>query len=176
MRPRHQQGQICLRGSNWVLRYHEDRIVDGRVKRVRTMKVLAPYSAYPYKISETNSQLRSVLGEKITTILSTVNGRGGTNADSTLTLGEFIEHRYFPRLDQRLKMPAGNELHIEPSTVKGYKDIWKVHLQEKPAAKIRLRDFNAKTGQQFLESLPQTLSHQTHLRESNGGNESWRSN
>jgi integrase len=128
------------------------------------MKVLAPYSTYPYKITETNSQLRSVLSEKINMILSTVNGQGGTNADSTLTLGEFIEQRYFPRLDQRLKMPAGNELHIEPSTVKGYKDIWKVHLQAKPAGKIRLRDFNAKTGQQFLESLPQTLSHQTHLR------------
>src|SRR6266404_424804 len=122
MRPRHQQGQICVRGSNWILRYHEDRIVDGRVKRVRTMKVLAPYSTYPYKITETNSQLRSVLSEKINTILSAINGQGGTNADSTLTLGEFIEHRYFPRLDQRLKMPAGNELHIEPSTVKGYKD------------------------------------------------------
>ena len=164
MRPRHQQGQICKRGSNWVLRYHEDRIVDGQVRRVRTMKALAPYSEYPYKVNKTNNQLRSVLGDKINAILSGVNGQTNSAVEATLTLGEFIERRYFPRLDQRLNIPAGNELHIEPSTVKGYQDIWKVHVQKNPVAKIRLRDFTAKNGQQFLESLPQNLSHQTHLR------------
>ena len=164
MRPRHQQGQICKRGSNWVLRYHEDRIADGQVRRVRTMKALAPYSEYPYKVNKTNGQLRSVLSDKINAILSGVNGQTNSAVEATLTLGEFIEQRYFPRLDQRLNIPAGNELHIEPSTVRGYQDIWKVHVQKNPVAKIRLRDFTAKNGQQFLESLPQSLSHQTHLR------------
>jgi integrase len=57
-----------------------------------------------------------------------------------------------------------NELPIEPSTVKGYQDIFNGHIKNSPAAKIRLRDFAARDGQRFLESLPQQLSHQTHLR------------
>jgi hypothetical protein len=81
----------------------------------------------------------------------------------TLTLGEFIERSYFPRLDWRLNVPAGNELHIEPSTVKGYKDIWEVHVKGKPISKLRLRE-TTRDGQRFLESLPQPLSHQNHLR------------
>lgn len=165
MRPRHQQGQICKRGSNWVLRYHEDRVeADGKIKRVRTVKVLAPYAAYPYKISKTNSQVRSAFSEKINEILGTVNAQNGGEVVSMLTLGQFIELRYFPRLDWRLKQSAGNELHIEPSTVKGYKDIWRFHIEKSSIAKISLRSFTTRDGQRFLESLSQDLSHKTHLR------------
>jgi hypothetical protein len=77
---------------------------------------------------------------------------------ATLTLGEFIERSYFPRLDWRLHVPAGNELHIEPSTVKGYKDIWEVHVKGKPISKFRPLEFTTRDGQRFLESLPQHLS------------------
>jgi integrase len=163
MRPRHQQGQITRRGQNWVLRYHEDRIVDGKVKRVRTMKVLAPYAEYPFKVNKSNDQIRAALTAKIAAILSTVNGNVSA-IEGTLTVGAFIALHYFPRLEQRLAIPAGNELHIEPSTVKGYRDILKVHIADKPVSKIQLRHFTAKSGQHFLESLPQKLSHQTHLR------------
>lgn len=163
MRPRHQTGQIRRRGSNWILRYYEDRLENGKVARVRTTKVLAPYEQYPYRESD-EARLRRELESQIRALLDPVNRNGGNTAEGTLTLGEFIEQRYFPRLNQRLQMPAGNELHIEPSTVKGYKDIWKVHVQQKPVARIQLRHFTAKNGQDFLESLPQTLSHQTHLR------------
>jgi integrase len=167
MRPRHQTGQIRKRGSNWILRYYEDRIKDGQIKRVRTTKALAPYSEYPYKESD-EKRLRRELDDKIRNILARVNDRNdrrGTNGTGTSTLGELIERNYFPSwLDWRLQQPAGNELHIEPSTIKGYKDIWKVHVQESPVASIRLRDFTARDGQLFLESLPQNLSHQTHLR------------
>jgi integrase len=165
MRPRYQQGQILKSGSNWVLRYHEDRLVNGAVKRVRTKVSLAPYSEYPYKQDDKSfERLRRELSEKINPILTRINGRTSQSVDSTLTVGEFIEQRYFPRLDQRLQMSAGIELHIEPSTVKGYKDIWKVHVQNNQVAKIQLRHFTTRTGQEFLESLPQQLSHKTHLR------------
>ena len=162
MRPRFQQGQIMKRGPNWVLRYHEDRTVDGQIRRVRTMSALGAYSQHPYKGSQT-TQLRSLFNDKIGAILAGINSPAKV-AESGVTLGDFIERSYFPRLEQRLQRPGDDELHIEPSTVKGYKDIWKVHVQNKPIAKIRLRDFTAGNGQRFLESLPQNLSHQTHLR------------
>lgn len=159
MRPRHQAGQVCKRGSKWVLRYHEDRIVDGHVKRVRTRKVLADGAEY-----KTDRDVRKALADKISAILGTVNTQNGSEVTASVTLGEFIEQRYFPRLDVRLAVPSGNELHIEPSTVKGYRDIWKVHVEKSPIVKIRLREFTSRDGQRFLESLPQDLSHQTHLR------------
>lgn len=145
-----------------MLRYHEVRIVDGTVKRVRTMKVLAAYSAYPYKVNQTNNHIRSALQRKISAILAGVNEQ--SSCENTLRLGAFILQRYFPRLNQRLLIPAGNALHIEPSTIESYRDIWKVHVEKHPAANIQIRNLTAKDGQQFLESLPQQLSHKTHLR------------
>jgi integrase len=163
-RPRFQQGQILHDGPNWVLRYHEDRFVAGARKRVRTKTVLAPYSEYPYRGTPADiEKLRSLFQDRIQKILAPVNC-GDNQFRQTLTLGAFIEQSYFPRLDWRLNQPAGNELHIEPSTIKGYKDIWKAHVQNSPESKVALRDFTSRTGQRFLESLPQTLSHQTHLR------------
>lgn len=172
MRPRHQQGQIVHDGPNWVLRFYEDRVIDGHIKRVRTKRQLAAYSEYPYRGTKADlTKLRSTFYDQIQKILSPVN-KGGfeprngitAQAKSTITLGEYIESSYFPRLDQRLRLPAGNELHIEPSTVKGYKDIWKVHVKDDPAAKVQLRNFTPRVGQTFLESLPQELSHKTHMR------------
>jgi hypothetical protein len=37
-------------------------------------------------------------------------------------------------------------------------------VKNNPIAKIAIRNFTPKDGQRFLESLPQKLSHQTHLR------------
>jgi len=159
VRPRHQAGQVCKRGSHWVIRYHEDRIVDGATKRVRTIRPLAAVAEY-----KTERDVRVALADKIVAILNTVNARSGSAPSPSISLGEFIEHRYFLRLEHRLTIPPGNELHIEPSTVEGYKDIWKVHVKDSPIVKIALRDFTSRDGQRFLESLPQNLSHQTHLR------------
>jgi integrase len=126
------------------------------------MSVLGSYSQHPYKESQT-TQLRALFNDKINTILAGVNS-GAKAAETGLTVGDFIEQNYFKRLDWRLQQPAGNELHIEPSTVDGYKDIYKVHVLNNPVAKIQLSKFTSQNGQQFLESLPQKLSHQTHLR------------
>jgi integrase len=162
MRPRYQDGSIQRRGNQWVLRFWEDR----KGSRVRTVKPIASYDAHPYRtpLSSTDEKLlRKELETRIDALLDPVNqGRGSTG---NVPLGEFIENSYFSRLDLRLKIPAGNELHIEPSTIKGYKDIYNAHVKKAPAAKIPLRDFTPQIAQKFMESLPQeTLSHQTHLR------------
>lgn len=181
MRPRHQEGQIARRGPNWILRFYENRAVNGITKRVRTTSILAPYEKYPYRLepmdgtpapdallnptADAERRLRRELAEKIQAVLNPVNRNGSANTHgSLLTLAQFIETSYWPRLDWRLQQPAGNEFHIEPSTVKGYKDVYKAHVQNAPEAKIALRDFTARTAQRFMESKPQTLSHQTHLR------------
>ena len=122
MRPRYQQGQICHGGSNWVLRYHEDRAgVDGRVKRVRTMSTLAPFAEHPYKGSPADlDKLRELFHDKITAILAPIN-RENPTVKAAFTLGGFIKQNYFLRLEYRLGVPTDNELHIEPATVKATK-------------------------------------------------------
>ena len=87
---------------------------------------------------------------------------GHTSTAAGLTVGDFIEQSYWPRLNWRVK--ATGELHIEPSTVNGYKDIYKVHVKDSPFAKILLRQVRPIDARPFVESLDQTLSHQTHLR------------
>ena len=167
MRPKFQQGEITHKGANWVLRYHEDRKIDGTIKRVRTTAFLAPWDSYPLESNEKNrAELRNRFKDKIDRILAPINGGTPASAGSiaAATVGDFIQHSYFPRLEVRLQIPAGNELHIEPSTVDSYKDIFNNHVKNSPVAKIRLRDFTTRDGQRFLESLPQQLSHQTHLR------------
>src|SRR5260370_28841857 len=108
MRPRHQTGQIRRRGSNWILRYYEDRLENGKVIRVRTTKVLASYEQYPYKQSD-EVRLRRELESQIRVFLDPVNRNGGENAEGTLPLGEFIEQRYFSAIYPRLPHPARNE-------------------------------------------------------------------
>jgi integrase len=123
---------------------------------------VASYADYPFKETESDlDRLRIKLKPQIDKILDPINGQRAS-AISTLSLGEFIEKSYFPRCRQQL--PPGNELHPEPTTTQGYEDIWNVHVKNASVAKIPLRNFTAKSGQEFLESLPQHLSHQTHQR------------
>jgi integrase len=63
-----------------------------------------------------------------------------------------------------LQQPAGNEFHIEPSTAKSYKDIFKKYIQPSALMKTKLIDFTPTMAQRFMESVDQKLAHQTHLR------------
>src|SRR6267154_1897551 len=119
MRPRFQRGQIRRHGSNWILVFYEDQVRGNTFERVRTQQILAPYQLYPYKKTEIE-RVRQELADKIKPILARMNRTG--SAGTNLTLAEFIQQSYFPRLEWRLTVPTGNELHIEPSTANGYKD------------------------------------------------------
>jgi integrase len=108
-------------------------------------------------------KLRELFHDKITAILAPIN-RENPTVKAAFTLGEFIKQNYFLRLEYRLGVPTDNDLHIEPATVKGYKDIWKVHVEDKQISKIQLRNFTARDARNFLELIPQQLSHNTHMR------------
>jgi len=159
MRPRRQEGQIEKRGQYWVLRFHRDEMKEGTVKRMRVREPLA--SAGDHR---SEHEVREKYAARIAELLGTVNAQDGSAATASMTLGEFIERLYFPRLEFRMSVDANNALHIEPSTVEGYRDIWNVHVKNSQAAKTGLREFSPRDGQRFMETLPQYLSHQTHLR------------
>jgi integrase len=160
MRPRIQQGQVKLHGAQWVLSFYKDvRDGHGAVERKRVQEFLAPYTLYPTRDPE---QVREKLADKIASILRPVNANIADPLDGTLTVADYIEHKYFPRLNQRLQLEGA--MHIEPSTIKAYKDIFNKHVVGKPTAKIQIGKITTKDGQDFMEALPQKLSHKTHLR------------
>lgn len=160
MRPRNQQGQITRKGPNWVLRVYEDR--DG--KRVRVPKTLCNYEEHPLRGTEADLEfLRKKFADKIARYLAPVNS-GYVITTGTITLADFIEQQYWIRCEQRIAIPAGNELHMERSTVDGYKDIYRVHIEPSQIAKQKIQAITPSMAQHFIESLDQSLSHQTHMR------------
>ncbi len=164
MRARNQEGQVAHKGPNWVLRVYEDRVVDGKVQRVRVPHILCRYSDHPLKGTEKDLEfLRNKFADKIASLLNPVNKEHAITTGA-ITLGAFIEQSYWSRCEFRVNTPAGNELHMEPSTVEGYRDIYKRHIRPTPIAKMKLADFTPRDGQRFIESLDQNLSHQTHMR------------
>jgi integrase len=153
-RPRYQKGSIVERNGNWVLKYYDDRIEAGAVRRVRISKILAQVG----NVYRTKSQVRPLADE----ILATVASQSAGQTDGTLLLSEFVEKKYFPHLEKRQQMHGA--LHLEPSTTKGYKDIWKFRLKNSTIASIRVRNFTTANAQSFFMGLSQDLSHQSHLR------------
>jgi integrase len=82
--------------------------------------------------------------------------------DGLLTVEQFIVQRYWRRCEQRQQLEGAN--HMEPSTIHAYRKVFKKHIVGKPMASIPVNKFTTKDGQDFLDSLPQNLSHKTHLR------------
>ncbi|HTZ49068.1 MAG TPA: hypothetical protein VMH20_15860, partial [Verrucomicrobiae bacterium] len=125
MRPRNQEGQIAHKGPNWVLRIYEDR----NGKRVRVPKILCRYDEHPLRGTAADLEfLRKKYANKIAQYLAPVNQQHAITT-GTIGLGVFIEQQYWQRCQQRIQIPAGNELHMEQSTVDGYRDIYKKHIE-----------------------------------------------
>lgn len=116
-----QKGYIFKKYGSWFLRYRDDVIVVGEVRRVQQCKRLAPVcDQYREK-----RDLRGLAGE----ILGPING-GKVRPESTLTVAEFGEKCWLPWVRENCK----------PSTVAGYETVWRIYLAPY-LKKITLRDF-----------------------------------
>jgi integrase len=164
MRARNQEGQITRKGPNWVLRIYEDRVVDGKVQRVRTPKIICTYAEHPLRGTASDIEfLRKKYADKISQWLTPVNKEHAI-VSGTITLGQFIEQSYWPRCEWRVSVPAANELHMESSTVDCYRDIYRLHVKDAPIAKVKIQDFTPTVARKYIEALDQNLSHESHKR------------
>jgi integrase len=153
MRPRGQRGQIKHHGANWIFVYY----LGGK----RTHVVLAPFTAYPFRNPE---QVREKFNDRINDLLRPANAEVPSAAmlDGLLTIEKYIDQVYWKRCEQRQQLEGAN--HMEPSTIHGYRKIFAKHVAGKPVASIQIGRFTTKDGQDWLDSLPQNLSHKTHQR------------
>jgi integrase len=142
-----QRGQVFRRNGSWYVRYYQNEFQEGQPVRRRVCSRLARYS------DEYRSK-KDVL-PLVDDLLFPVNS-GAAQPESSLTLAEFIDKRFFPAREKKLR----------PATVKGYRDNFKFHVKDGVGA-IRMRDFHTKDAQHFFDAMAQKtplLSHQTLLR------------
>lgn len=129
----HQTGYIWRKGNGWFGRWREDVIANGQVKRTQRSRRLADYGDR-YRCEK---DVRPLLDD----ILRPLNN-GKTSSRSTLPLVEFVQGYYLPFVEENYK----------PSTLVGYRKIWKKYLSPR-LAKMVLRDFRTVDAARLLADI-----------------------
>jgi len=128
-----QRGYIFRKGKFWFLRYNDTVLRDGKSVRVQLCKKLAPYSdAY-----RSEKSVRSLAEE----LLLPINA-GTLDVRSTMRISDFVEAVYLPEVKAQKR----------PSTLKNYKDIFRIHLQPR-LGEISLRQFHCCDGERLLGEI-----------------------
>lgn len=140
-----QRGHLYKHRGSWLLRYYDWEIQAGGTKRVRVAERIADAKEYPTKASV------RLLADKH---LAKINSKE-TTIGSSQTVADFIQLVYFPLAEKRLRA----------STVKGYRDIFSVHVKARLGV-LRLRDFRTIHGQRMLAEIASlgTVGHKSLLR------------
>jgi integrase len=137
MADRHQQGYIYEAFGSFHVRYYVTEFRDGKLTRVQKSHKLCRKEG-KYK-SETCKPVVNLCEDFL---------RDKVNAPSRVVTGEdvkiadFWTNTYLPRVESRLK----------PSTVRGYKQIWKQFLKDHVSGHT-LQGYEGKLGQRFLKEL-----------------------
>lgn len=122
---RTQQGSLYESHGAWYVRYREHG------KKNPVAHRLASLSEYPKK-----SEVIPLKNEYMETI-----NRTGRAPGAGVSIVDFVERTYFPTIEKtRAK-----------STVKGYKDAWRCHIQDRVAG--RVRDFRTVDGENLMSEI-----------------------
>jgi integrase len=132
---REQKGHLYRRGDGWFVRYYDDILqADGTVKRTQVSKKLEVSYCDEYR---TKKSVRPFAAD----ILAPLN-RGVVTVQSTMRIADFIEKEHLPKIEQRRRA----------STLKGYKDVWRLHLKGR-IANMTLREFRTVDGERILADI-----------------------
>jgi integrase len=142
MRNRKQHGQIIRIGDRWYVRYWERRNIGGTIQRKRVTQSLGPVTTrgrHPPADVKTEAERH----------MATVNG-GTIPAERIATIGDFVERVYLPWIER----------YQRPSTLKGYRQVWKQHLSAAKGgpgdlccARVWLKDTRTHHVQSWLSAI-----------------------
>ncbi len=138
-----QTGSIIKHGKQWLLRYYEEVLENGKPVKRRVAKKLANVCDEYHNVAS----VRHLAAE----MLAPINGKTAL-PESTDTVDHFIEHVYLPHCKETLR----------PSTSNGYKAVFnliKPHLHG-----IRLRDFRTSIADKLMRDMAgeKQRAHTTH--------------
>ena len=129
-----QKGMIDRHRKRWLLRYWEDRMVCGTLKRVRPSKFLGWVTTRGKRPPD---DIRKAAEQHMATVNQNI-----IPAEQIVTLPAFAEQVYLPHVEQ----------HQRPSTAKAYRDIWERHLKA-PCQEIWLKDTKCFHVQSWLNEI-----------------------
>lgn len=131
MKKTKQTGSLYREGGFWYLRYYDDRVINGEVQRKRIAKRISTAAGV------SKSRARELADETLADIT-----KPELAPEAALTLVDFVEKVYLPRVGQR----------VRPSTIRGYHVIWDGQL--KPHCEgIWLRDVRTRHAQDLLDNV-----------------------
>lgn len=144
---REQRGCICIDGKNWAVRWRETvRNETGAESRKLRFKVLGLVTAEHWRNKDRETgklRIPKEIEREAKRVMSPVNvGNNPRWQDVLMTIGEFVESYYFPE----------SFVHLKPSTQKGYRDMWRLHLRDKVAGKI-MRDFERRDASDLWKEI-----------------------
>jgi len=139
-RKRQQTGYIFKARGHWYVRYFEDRMVNGTLRHDRVAKQIGEVTTRgklpPRKIED---EAREIVAAATMT---------NANPERVLGMTEFVDRVYFPHIEK----------YKRPSTLKGYKDIWRNHIKARSVG-VWLKDVRTFHVQGWLDAIatPGTL-------------------
>lgn len=143
-----QKGRVYLKDASWWFRFKAPVIQNGKKVWRDRYERLAPADQFNSAAAVEKAGLLSPYRTELDTSRMT---------PSTMQMvNDFIEHIFFPRKKESLR----------PSTLKGYKHVWKRHLKSRLAG-MRMCDFRLQVAQQLLDRIARetpTLSSSSNLR------------
>jgi len=128
-----QKGYLYQSHGAWYVRYRQQVYEpDGSIASVQRSKRLASTREFPKKSEVV--QLRNEFMAKL--------NRVGFTPEAGVSLVDFVENVYFPRIAERLAA----------STVRGYREAWRCHLRQR-VDRFRARDFRTTDGETLMRDI-----------------------
>jgi integrase len=138
-RKRQQDGYIFKARGIWYVRYFDTRVLEGEVKRVRIAKQIAKVRE---KINGVLTTITKAKARELAKPTLTKVNQPDRQPETAVSLVDFVERTYLPRMEQQKR----------PSTVKGYRDIWKNHLKGRSAG-LWMREIRTCDIQRMLDDI-----------------------
>jgi integrase len=152
---RYQRGHIYEAFGAFHVRFYQTELRGGQLTRVQKSHRLCAKDRKHYSAKSKPVQLLC------DDFMRKVNTATVTQQD--MTVAQFWEKYYLPYCEEIVKLTG--ERRKKPSTIRGYKQIWKQHL-EAHFGKLTLQEYEPHLGTRFLQSLTGTQAKNTlkHVR------------
>lgn len=165
-KPGKQAGSIYVQAGSWCVRWREtvtDENGTRRQQRFRRVREVTPADQRSKNRKTGKLYIPDDVQENVEEIMRSANQglRVSAEAKANPTIGYLVEKSYFPERERLVQQQS-----VKPSTLKGYRDIWNLHLKNR-IGQVFIRDFQRVNAfdlwQQIREDHPtltgRTLQH-----------------